>query len=126
MSEIFVFGSNLAGRHGAGAAKYALNHHGAIYGVAIGPQGDSYGIPTLDGNFQQLQLANIQVFVINFILYAMQNPDKVFTVTRIGCGLAGFENHEIAPMFANVPANCLMPTEWRTYLPEGTNFHDLH
>lgn len=110
---IFVFGSNLAGRHGKGAALYAKIHHGAIYGQGIGRQGNSYAIPTKDKNLRPLPLYEIRKYVGQFIEYARSNPKETFQVTRIGCGLAGYKDFEIAPMFEYAPDNCVLPKEWQ-------------
>lgn len=110
---IFVFGSNLAGRHGAGAAKCARNHYGAEYGVGVGRTGDSYAIPTKDYNIKTLPLDRIQNFVSDFKVYALHHPELEFNVTRIGCGLAGYTDNDIAPMFKDAPSNVLLPKEWR-------------
>lgn len=110
---IFVFGSNLAGRHGKGAALYALEHKGAIYGRGVGPQGNSYAIPTKGMRLQVLPLETIQLYVNTFIEYAKHNPELEFEVTRIGCGLAGYKDEQIAPMFKNAPPNCHLPEGWR-------------
>ncbi len=112
---IFVFGSNLAGRHGKGAARYARVHHGAIYGNGWGRQGNSWAIPTKDGNLKTLPLDKIRFFVECFIRYAMLEPNLTFNVTRIGCGLAGYRDDQIAPMFASVPKNCNLPKGWRDF-----------
>lgn len=112
MSEIFVFGSNLAGRHGAGAALYAKKHHGAIYGRGAGRQGDSYGIPTKDERIQTLPLEDIKRYVDIFIAYAVANPDLKFKLTAIGCGLAGYKPADIAPMFVDAPGNVVLPLEF--------------
>lgn len=109
---IFVFGSNLSGIHGAGAALFAKQNHGAIYGVGVGRQGNSYAIPTKDWQIQTLPLSAIKPYVEEFIKYATENPTLEFQVTRIGCGLAGYKNEDIAPMFKGVPSNCKMPLEW--------------
>ncbi len=113
MSVIFVFGSNLAGRHGKGAALFARQHHGAVYGQGIGRQGNSYAIPTKDEQLRPLSLIQIAAFIGHFLHYARQHPDLTFTVTRVGCGLAGYTDQEIAPMFRNAPANCILPHAWR-------------
>lgn len=110
---IFVFGSNEAGRHGAGAALYAVQNHGAIYGVGFGMQGNSFGIPTKDKNIRTLPLEKIKEYVDKFIAYAKMHPDKHFQVTRIGCGLAGYTDSQIAPMFKGAPYNCHLPEGWR-------------
>lgn len=111
--EIFVFGSNLAGRHGAGAALFAKRHHGAITGVGEGPQGKSYGIPTKDRDIKTLPLEHIAYYVRNFLNYAKAHPSWTFNVTRVGCGLAGYKDSDIAPMFKNAPMNCKLPDGWR-------------
>jgi hypothetical protein len=98
--SIFVFGSNLTGRHGKGAAWVAYKRHGAIYGQGIGLQGKSYGIPTKDERIRTLPLHIINEFVNAFIWFTQENLDLKFYVTRIGCGLAGYSPSDIAPMFA--------------------------
>jgi hypothetical protein len=112
---IFVFGSNLAGRHGAGAALFARQNHGAIYGQGIGRQGNSYAIPTKDFSIHTLPLNHIRDYVNEFLQYARANPELQFQVTRIGCGLAGYTDSDIAPMFKGAPANCHLPEGWRNY-----------
>lgn len=110
---IFVFGSNLAGRHGKGAALFARQKHGAIYGQGVGPQGNSYAIPTKGFKIKTLPLAEIQGYVTDFIHYAKASPELQFEVTWIGCGLAGYTDSQIAPMFADAPVNCILPEGWR-------------
>ena len=110
---IFVFGSNLSGRHGAGAAMFAVHHHGAVYGVGVGRTGNAYGIPTKDHRIKTLPLDQIAKHVQDFIYYALQHPELDFQVTRIGCGLAGYSDYQIKPMFANAPENCHLPEGWR-------------
>lgn len=111
--KIFVFGSNLAGRHGKGAALTAFRNYGAIYGNGMGLQGNSYAIPTKDENLNTLTLPKIERYVNQFIRFAELNPDMVFEVTRVGCGLAGYEDADIAPMFKKAPLNCILPVGWR-------------
>ena len=94
-NEIFVFGSNLQGSHGGGAAAIAAKQFGAIWGQGIGLQGQSYGIPTMHGGIEE-----IKPYVDEFIEFAKQNPNLKFLVTRIGCGIAGFTEEEMAPLFA--------------------------
>ena len=94
--EIFVFGSNLGGHHGGGAARVALNKFGATYGQGIGLQGQSYAIPTMQGGVE-----TIKPYVDDFVGFAKQNQHLFFYVTRIGCGIAGFQDEEIAPLFAD-------------------------
>lgn len=119
MREIFVFGSNLAGRHGAGAALFARKEHGAIYGQGRGLQGNSYGIPTKDENLFTLPLNEIKFFVHTFLLFAEENRDMVFNVTPIGCGLAGYRYSDIAPLFKDSPANVKLPKEFQEVLGGG-------
>lgn len=114
--DIFVFGSNLAGRHGKGAALEARLHHGAIYGQGIGLQGRSYAIPTKDASLRTLNLPTITQHVATFIRFARDNQSLIFNVTRIGCGLAGYKDQHIAPMFKDAPNNCILDQRWRTYL----------
>jgi hypothetical protein len=113
VKRIFVFGSNLAGMHGAGSAWHARKNHGAQMGVGVGRTGDSYAIPTKDREIQTLPLKAIEPFVADFKLYAAMHPELEFEVVRIGCGLAGFTDAQIAPMFVDAPANCLLPAGWR-------------
>lgn len=94
-NEIFVFGSNLEGEHGGGAARTAREKFGAIWGQGTGLQGQSYGIPTMHGGVEE-----IQPHVGEFIDFAMSHPELIFLVTRVGCGIAGFHDSEIAPLFA--------------------------
>jgi hypothetical protein len=110
--KIFVFGSNLAGRHGKGAALAARREHGAVYGQGEGPQGFAYAIPTKDAHLNTLPLDAIAAHVDAFTRYAAANPRLVFQVTPIGCGLAGYRPAQIAPMFHAAPANCELPPEF--------------
>jgi len=110
---IFVFGSNLAGRHGKGAALYARQNHGAKYGVGIGFEGNSYAIPTKDANLRTLPIPIIELFVQDFLRFATANPEREFEVTKIGCGLAGYQESDICPLFKTAPANCFLPEGWR-------------
>ena len=93
--EVFVFGSNLAGMHGGGAAWVAWRQFGAIMGQGVGMQGQSYAIPTMHGCVE-----TIEPYVTEFIAFAKAHPELFFYVTRIGCGIAGFRDNEIAPLFA--------------------------
>jgi len=113
--SIFVFGSNLAGRHGKGATLTALLKHGAFYGQGHGRQGNSYAIPTKDIRIQTLPLPAIHLYVGIFIDYAKKHPELTFNVTRIGCGLAGYTDGDIAPMFEDAPDNCILPYGWREW-----------
>lgn len=106
--EIFVFGSNLAGRHGKGSAYKALKSHGAVRGRGIGIQGNSYAIPTKDAQMQVLPLERIERYVDGFLRFAQTHPDWRFRVVEIGCGFAGYEPKQIAPLFAGAPENVLL------------------
>lgn len=110
---VFVFGSNLAGAHGAGAALHARRHHGAKIGVGVGRTGNAYAIPTKDAEIKTMALWQIKPHVAAFLEYAKDNPDLRFYVTRIGCGLAGYTDEAIAPMFRGAPDNCDLPGAWR-------------
>lgn len=116
-APVFVFGSNLAGRHGAGAAKFAMHRRGATYGVGEGRTGNAYALPTKDGALRTLHLDEIAFRVRRFIQYARDNPALLFQVTPVGCGLAGYKRSQIAPMFADAPSNCWFADEhgkdWR-------------
>lgn len=120
---VFVFGSNLAGRHGKGAALWAHQHRGAIYGQGQGRQGNSYAIPTKDERLRTLPLSVIRYQVEVFLTYADQNPGEQFQLTPIGCGLAGYLPADIAPMFRGAPRNVIIPDEFRAVLggpPKGS------
>ncbi len=104
--EIFVFGSNLQGMHGGGAAAVACRCFGAVWGQGVGLQGQSYAIPTMQGGVE-----TIEPYVNDFITFAKEHPEQRFLVTKIGCGIAGFREEEIAPLFAKalgVP-NIILP-----------------
>ena len=111
-NEVFVFGSNLGGLHGGGAARAAMQRFGAVWGQGVGLQGQSYAIPTMQGGVE-----TIKPYVDEFIEFARSKPELFFYVTRIGCGIAGFRDEEIAPLFAGAPAleNVALPK----------SFHDL-
>ena len=111
---IFVFGSNLAGRHGKGAALHARVMYAAEYGKGVGRTGHAYAIPTKDERLMTLPLTRIAGYVSEFLDYARAHPELEFEVTKIGCGLAGYSEHEIKPMFIGAPANCHLPYGWDT------------
>lgn len=106
--EVFVFGSNLAGRHGKGAALQAVKW-GAKYGQGQGRHGATYAIPTKDRNIKTLPLSFIAIHVTAFLKYAALHPELRFLVTEIGCGLAGYSSSQIAPMFIGAPSNVILP-----------------
>ena len=107
--EIFVFGSNLRGMHGGGAAYAAYRKFGAVMGQGVGLQGRSYAIPTMQGGVE-----TIKPYVDEFIAFAKDHPELTFLVTRIGCGIAGFSDWEISPLFeaAHTVENIILPEGW--------------
>ena len=109
-NEIFVFGSNLTGMHGGGAARIAYEKFGAEWGIGVGPTGQCYAIPTMQGGVE-----TIKPYVEEFIRYAAQHSELTFLVTRIGCGIAGFTDEQIAPLFAVARdlTNVALPEGWR-------------
>ncbi len=109
-NEVFVFGSNLQGAHGGGAARFAYEHFGAVWGQGVGLFGQSYAIPTMQGGVE-----TIKPYVDNFLLFAQDHYELDFLVTEIGCGIAGFTPDEIAPLFFRA-----IETDIRSvYLPES-------
>lgn len=112
--QIFVFGSNLAGRHGKGSAREARLKWGAVYGVGMGRTGNAYAIPTKDEVLKVLPSSVVNAYIQEFRTYAEEHPDLDFIVVKIGCGLAGFKEEEIAPLFRKFPENCILPPNWRT------------
>lgn len=120
--RIFVFGSNLSGIHGGGAARHAMDYHGAEFGVGVGRTGNSYALPTVAANIgQSLPLEIVKEYVEQFLGYARcgHNKHLEFLVTRVGCGIAGFKDEEIAPLFNGAPRNCIMPEEWKGMFTPG-------
>lgn len=120
--RIFVFGSNEAGIHGAGAANVAMREHGAVYGCGYGHVGNSFAIPTKDLYINTLMYRDIYEYVKGFIQYANGRSDLTFQVTRIGCGLAGLKDETMADMFTYAPKNCLFDSKWEMHMPEGFNY----
>lgn len=115
-TQIFVFGSNLSGYHGGGAARAAHDLYGAEWGVAEGLTGRSYALPTVDYHIAgPLSLEKIAEAVGRFLAFAALHPDLEFFVTRVGCGLAGHRDADVAPMFRTAPQNCSLPDVWLTY-----------
>lgn len=110
--EIFVFGSNLRGAHGAGAALDAVVDHGAVGGVGEGLTGRAYAIPTKDERIAVRSLEEIAESVERFKAFARLAKATKFFLTRVGCGLAGYRDEDIAPMFADAPPNVRKPEGW--------------
>lgn len=109
--EVFVFGSNEGGIHGAGAAAIAHKKFGATWGVAAGPTGQCYAIPTKDKNIKTLPLERIEVYINAFLVYAKKHQEKKFLLTKVGCGLAGYSENEIAALLKGkvIPENVVVP-----------------
>jgi len=133
--QTFVFGSNLAGRHGAGAAKAALRY-GAKYGLGVGPSGTTYAIPTKDSNIETIPLKTIELYIEQFanfmsvtwtLEYLTGVPEDEmaeFFLTRVGCGLAGYTDAQVAPIFAKhlrTFDNIDIPEEWLPYFEKAAN-----
>lgn len=115
--KVFVFGSNLAGLHLGGAAKYAYDELGAMWGlgegISMGKTGHmSYALPTVRTDGSPMSLDEIKLRVQHFLTAAKYRDDLKFFVTRIGCGIAGYTDEQIAPMFQNAPRNCELPEAW--------------
>ena len=119
---IFVFGSNLSGIHGAGAAAYARRMHSAIMYRGIGLQGSSYALPTKGINISFMPLEEVEVHIDAFKDFAMDHPNMEFQVTQVGCGLAGFTKEQIAPLFKSSPSNCYFDLEWQPLLGDSHNY----
>ena len=113
-NEIFVFGSNYAGRHGKGAAKIALKKFGARAGRGMGLMGKSYGIATKDRKLKTLSLDKIEVQINRLLKFAEEKKELTFLVTKIGCGLAGYSTKQMATLFENknIPENVILPKEF--------------
>lgn len=115
--KVFVFGSNRAGIHGAGAALYARKYLGALQRIGEGPLPDSvrpscYALPTKDERLVTLPIDEIRRHVATFLIYAKYHVELRFFITRLGCGLAGYTDYEIAPLFIDAPPNCELPNGW--------------
>lgn len=122
-NQIFVFGSNARGFHAGGAARQAVDSFGAIMGRAEGLQGQSYGIVTLDEHMLRVPLWYIEEQLEELREFAINNPDKEFLVTAIGCGIAGFKVVEIATIIRDIgknagawPGNVIFPEEFEKYM----------
>ena len=126
MNNVFVFGSNESGIHGAGAALAAKMKHGAVQGVGFGFTGNSFAIPTKDWRINTMDIEDVKFYVRRFLKIAAEVQDDgstiQFQVTRIGCGFAGFKDEDIAPLFKDAPANCKFDTAWKPWLGEGKQY----
>jgi hypothetical protein len=123
--EVFVFGSNLAGVHGAGAAKQAVEY-GAKYGMGVGMTGRAYAIPTKNEDINTMPVVEIASYIDGFVKFTNAHPGVKFFVTRVGCGLAGHKDDDIAPLFKGCSDNCNLPDQWKTYfMPAGCTTKDI-
>ena len=113
--QIFVFGSNTDGRHGKGAAKFAMQKFGAKWGDAEGLTGRCYALPTVGRNLSKMSVENIATHVRRFYKCAKANPELTFLVTLVGCGLAGHKVKDIAPLFTETLPNVVLPKEFVDY-----------
>ena len=114
--HVFVFGSNLSGRHGAGAALDAVRFYGAEYGVGEGRTGQAYALPTKDRQLKTLPLRDIEFYIRRFFEYAKHNVDEVFVLTPVGTGLAGYYHQQIWDLIQrnNMPENVVLSSTWVT------------
>jgi len=117
---IFVFGSNLAGVHGAGSALEAFRNWGAQWGVGVGRTGRSYAIPTKPSPYKPpLAIERIAGYVLDFLQYARKHPELECRCVRVGCGRAGYQDRQIAPLFQGAPSNVKLPSEFVKVLVAG-------
>lgn len=124
-NKIFVFGSNLSGIHGAGAANTALRERGAQWGIGEGLTGTAYALPTKGLNISFMSIDEVRLHIQTFAKFAYENPGAHFQVTQVGCGLGGFTKEEIAPLFvhcAHEESNCYFDTAWKPLLPDTAKF----
>lgn len=119
---IFVFGSNESGIHGAGAARFALKEKGAVLGVGWGLQGESFALPTKDWDIRFMSIDVIRHYVDRFVAFAKVRSGSTFQVTRVGCGLGGWTDVDIAPLFADAPDNCLFDSAWAPLLGDAKRY----
>lgn len=113
-NEVFVFGSNLGGFHGGGAAKLAYLKFGAVYGEGVGHFGQSYALPTKDERIETLSIEEIKRYVSGLYQYIVGNPQLFFIITKVGCGLAGYSTDDIKPLFESFEEleNISLPIEF--------------
>ncbi|MEB3766364.1 hypothetical protein [Acinetobacter sp. MD2] len=113
---IFVFGSDLAGKHSEGAARIAQQFFGALHGVGRGWSGQSFAIPTLNEHLQPMLLAQIQHYIEDFKIYTKQHPNTHYFITALGCGQAGYQTSDIAPLFRGISSNVTFPESFQPYI----------
>lgn len=120
MSGVFVFGSNLAARHGKGAALHAKLQYGAVTGEGVGPTGRAYAIPTKDHHLNTLRLDQIEPHVWDFVMYVNAHPDVTFLVTRVGCGLAGYTDEQMLSIWPDtLPMHVHVSSKWNERYPDN-------
>jgi len=112
-NQIFIFGSNGLGKHIGGAARQAFEKFGAQMGVSEGWCGQAYAFPTLNKHFQKCSMRQLRASRDRLFKVCEQNPEYEFLLTKIGCGIAGFKDAEIKPLFDVHPINLTMPIEWQ-------------
>lgn len=112
-NQVFVFGSNTAGRHGAGAALQAKAYFWTVNGIGEGPTGRCYAIPTLDRGLHKRTDAELSESIRRFLLHATWFPGVEFLLTKVGCGLAGYTEDYIRAKFVVVPSNVILPDDWK-------------
>ena len=124
-NQVFTFGANTKGVHGAGAAKLALKKFGAKMGIGRGLQGQSYALPTKDFDFETLPLFDIVKNIKEFVDFATKNPQYEFMTTLIACGLAGYTPEQIGPMFGklSIPPNVILPIEFAKFVKDYKTNH---
>ena len=113
---VFVFGSNMAGDHASGAARTAQQFFGALKGVGRGWSGQSFAIPTMNEHLQQMPLSQIQHYIDDFKIYTKNHPKTKYFITSVGCGIAGYQTEEIAPMFKGISHNVILPQSFRPFV----------
>lgn len=119
MRKVYVFGSNLQGRHGKGSALRARNYWGAEYGVGRGMTGRAYALPTKVTPYQRMDLQHVEANIKEFIKHAKENPKDTFYLARPGCNNAGFTDAQIAPLFKGSPKNIVIPFMWEPFWSGG-------
>lgn len=111
-NEVFVFGSNTSGQHGGGAARQAHLHFGARMGCGEGLTGQCYAFPTLNASLQQLPRRRLEEARDHLYWNCAQHPEKRFLLTKVGCGIAGYAEDRMRALFAEPPANLILPEDW--------------
>lgn len=122
--NIFVFGSNLQGRHGKGAALHAKLHYGAKNGVAEGLTGSAYALPTKNTPYKNMSFEELSVHAEKFVIFSKQRQDLTFLLTKIGCGLAGFNEKEVSKLFNSCLDNVLLVDEKENVISKANKWAD--